>query len=203
MSVLAEFFKGSETQMGIFAPRGYVVALFPDLSATAKAERNLLDAGFPPDEVIAVPGDDVVQLVKEHASHSSVGTFVMQGLPGCSRPKRSTRTTISNWRPKEPDSWPCMPPAAPKNIEPGPSLSPPIPLSRGIIRFPASSISRAKLKARTLLDARLLWTTCRLRGQVNTSPDCRKRSARCENGEENRALPRLKFAHATTQRRSS
>ena len=31
MSVLAEFFKGSETQMGIFAPRGYVVALFPDL----------------------------------------------------------------------------------------------------------------------------------------------------------------------------
>ena len=37
MSVLAEFFKGSETQMGIFAPRGYVVALFPDLSAAAKA----------------------------------------------------------------------------------------------------------------------------------------------------------------------
>ncbi len=80
MSVLAEFFKGSANQMGIFAPRGYVVALFPDLSAAAKAERNLLDAGFPPDEVIAVPGDDVVQLAKEHASHSSVGTFVMQGL---------------------------------------------------------------------------------------------------------------------------
>ena len=80
MSVLAEFFKGSETQMGIFAPRGYVVALFPDLDAAAKAERSLLDAGFPPDEVIAVPGDDVVELVKEEASHSGVGTFLMQGL---------------------------------------------------------------------------------------------------------------------------
>ena len=80
MSVLAEFFKGSENQMGIFAPRGYVVALFPDLSAAMKAERNLLDAGFPPDEVIAVPGEDVVSLVKEHASHSGVGTLVMQGL---------------------------------------------------------------------------------------------------------------------------
>lgn len=80
MSVLDEFFKGSENQMGIFAPRGYVVALFPDLSGAMKAERNLLDAGFPPEEVIAVPGEDVVSLVKEHASHSGVGTFLMQGL---------------------------------------------------------------------------------------------------------------------------
>lgn len=80
MSVLAEFFKGSANQMGIFAPRGYVVALFPDLIAATKAERNLLDAGFPPDEVIAVSGEDVVALVKEHASHSGVGTFLMQGL---------------------------------------------------------------------------------------------------------------------------
>jgi len=80
MSVLAEFFRGSETQMGIFAPRGFVVALFPDLSAAVKAERSLVDAGFPPDEVIAVPGEDVVILVKEHASHTGVGTLLMQGL---------------------------------------------------------------------------------------------------------------------------
>ncbi len=80
MSVLAEFFKGSETQMGIFAPQGYVVALFPDLAAAMKAERNLLDGGFRADEVIAVPGEDVVKLVKEEASHAGVGTLVMQGL---------------------------------------------------------------------------------------------------------------------------
>jgi hypothetical protein len=80
VSVLAGFFKGSETQMGIFAPRGYLVALFRNLDAAAKAERNLLDAGFPPDEVIAVPGEDVVQLVKEEASHCGAGTFLMQGL---------------------------------------------------------------------------------------------------------------------------
>src|SRR5579862_2965235 len=80
MSVLAEFFKGSANQMGIFAPRGYVVALFPDLSSAMKAERNLLDAGYPPGEVIAAPGQDVVILVKEHASHCGVGTFLMQGL---------------------------------------------------------------------------------------------------------------------------
>lgn len=80
MSVLAEFFKGSETQMGVFAPQGYVVALFPDLEAAAKAERNLLEGGFSSDEVIAVPGADVVNLVKEEAKHAGVGTLVMQGL---------------------------------------------------------------------------------------------------------------------------
>ena len=80
MSVLAEFFKGSETHMGVFAPRGYIVALFTDFAFAERAERNLLDAGFAPDEVIAVPGEDVVNLVKEHAHKSGVGTLVMQGL---------------------------------------------------------------------------------------------------------------------------
>ena len=80
MSVLHEFFKGSETTMGIFAPRGYIIALFEDFATAEKAERSLLDAGFPPDEVIAVPGQDVVNLVKENAHNSGVGTMVMQGL---------------------------------------------------------------------------------------------------------------------------
>lgn len=80
MSVLAEFFRGSETQLGIFAPRQHLVALFPDLAAARKAERNLLDAGFREDEVIAVPGEDVVNLLKTHARHSGLGTFVMQEL---------------------------------------------------------------------------------------------------------------------------
>ncbi|MCU1335080.1 MAG: hypothetical protein JWO19_661 [Bryobacterales bacterium] len=80
MSVLAEFFKGSETQMGIFAPRDHLVALFPDYGVAHKAERNLLAAGFPESEVIAVPGEDVVNLVKEHARHVGLGALVMQQL---------------------------------------------------------------------------------------------------------------------------
>jgi len=80
VSVLAEFFKGSETHMGVFAPRGYIVALFPDFATAEKAERSLLDASFPSDEVIAVPGEDVVNLVKENAHKSGVATMVMQGL---------------------------------------------------------------------------------------------------------------------------
>jgi hypothetical protein len=80
VSVLADFFHGSETQLGIFAPRHYLIALFPDAVAAQRAERNLLNAGFPEHEVIAAPGEDVVELVKEHARHSSLGTFLMQEL---------------------------------------------------------------------------------------------------------------------------
>lgn len=80
MTVLAEFFKGAENQMGIFAPLGYLVALFPDLGAARRAERNLLDAGFHQEEVISVPGEDVVRLANEHARHSGLGSLLMQGL---------------------------------------------------------------------------------------------------------------------------
>ena len=80
MSVLADFFKGADTQLGIFAPRGHMVALFPDFPTAQKAERTLLDAGFAPDEVIAVPGDAVVELVNEHARHSGPADLLMQGL---------------------------------------------------------------------------------------------------------------------------
>jgi len=81
VSVLAEFFNGSENQMGIFAPLGYVIALFPDLATAKPAERILLDAGgFPQDEVISVHGEDVVNLANEHAKHTGLGTLLMQGL---------------------------------------------------------------------------------------------------------------------------
>jgi len=80
VSVLAEFFRGSETQLGIFAPRHHLVALFPDLAAARKAERNLLDAGFREDEVVAVPGEDVVDLLSDQARHSGLGTLIMQEL---------------------------------------------------------------------------------------------------------------------------
>jgi hypothetical protein len=80
LSALAAFFRGADTHLGIFSPRGHLIALFQDLTGAQKAERDLIDAGFPENEVIAAPGEAVVELVKEHAKHSGVGTFVMQGL---------------------------------------------------------------------------------------------------------------------------
>lgn len=80
MSVLADFFKGSENHLGIFDPYHYLIALFPDLAAAERAEQHLLGAGFRQEEVIAAPGDAVVSLAKEHARQSGLGTLLMQGL---------------------------------------------------------------------------------------------------------------------------
>jgi hypothetical protein len=80
VSVLCDFFQGSETHLGVFAPRHYLIALFPDAVAAHRAERNLLYAGFPEHQVIAAHGADVVELVKEHARHCSLGALLMQEL---------------------------------------------------------------------------------------------------------------------------
>jgi hypothetical protein len=80
VSVLADFFKGSGMHWGIFGPRDYLVALFPDLTSARKAERTLLDAGVPEADVIVTSGEDVVDLVQEHARHSGLATLLMQQL---------------------------------------------------------------------------------------------------------------------------
>jgi hypothetical protein len=80
VGVLADFFKGSETRLGIFDPHHYLIALFPDQAAARKAERSLLDAGFRDDQVVAAPGEQVVELVREHARNAGLVALVMQGL---------------------------------------------------------------------------------------------------------------------------
>jgi hypothetical protein len=66
--------------MGIFAPRGHLVALFSNYPTAHKAERSLLDAGFSETDVIAAPGEDVVDLVKEQARHHGIGALMVQEL---------------------------------------------------------------------------------------------------------------------------
>jgi hypothetical protein len=77
MSTLSTFFKGSETHLGVFYPRDYLIAAFPDLQAARDAEKRLLGAGFAADEVTAVAGDE---LRSEHAKHHSFFELFMQSL---------------------------------------------------------------------------------------------------------------------------
>ena len=78
MSVLAEFFQGSERHLGVFYPIGHIVAVFRDLKTAQAAARRLLDAGAPSSEVVAVPGDDFVQLASEHVKKESLFALFMQ-----------------------------------------------------------------------------------------------------------------------------
>jgi len=77
MSLLTGFFKESDTQLGVFYPKHYVIAVFRDSRAAQRAMKDLWEAGFAQDEAIAVTGQEFVDLAKEE---TGPGNFVMQAL---------------------------------------------------------------------------------------------------------------------------
>jgi len=77
MSLLTGFFKESDTQLGVFYPRHYLIAVFRDSRAAQTAVKELWTAGFPQDDAIAVAGQEFVDLAKEE---TGPGNFVMQAL---------------------------------------------------------------------------------------------------------------------------
>jgi len=77
MSTLKGFFKESDTQLGIFYPKHYLIAVFRHLETAQLAVKKLRLTGFSEDEAIAVAGQDVLELTGEE---SGLGNFVMQAL---------------------------------------------------------------------------------------------------------------------------
>jgi hypothetical protein len=77
MSLLTGFFKESDTQLGVFYPKHYLIAVFQDSRAAQQAVNHLWKAGFAQDEAIAVAGQEFLDLAKEE---TGPGNFVMQAL---------------------------------------------------------------------------------------------------------------------------
>jgi len=77
MSALTGFFKESDTQMGVFYPKHYLIAVFRNLETAQAAARKLRLAGFAEGEVIAVPGQEIIELTREE---TGPGGLVMQTL---------------------------------------------------------------------------------------------------------------------------
>jgi hypothetical protein len=77
MSSLTGFFKESDTQLGVFYPKHYLIAVFRDSRAAQQAVKELWTAGFAEDEAIAVAGQEFLDLAKEE---TGPGNFVMQAL---------------------------------------------------------------------------------------------------------------------------
>lgn len=46
MSVLSDFFKGSDTQLGVFYPRDYVICVFTSMEAAEKGRDNIAALGL-------------------------------------------------------------------------------------------------------------------------------------------------------------
>lgn len=80
LSRLSTFFQGTETRFGIFYPHNYVVAVFPTYESAQHAEAKMRQWGATPDEVIAVPGEDVVEWTEENLVRSGLWTVLMREL---------------------------------------------------------------------------------------------------------------------------
>ena len=80
MSTLTVFFKDSDSQFGIFYPRNYLMAVFPEMTAAEHAKHLLRDGGFQEDDVIAIPGAEVVRFAAELRTKDGVWSILMQQL---------------------------------------------------------------------------------------------------------------------------
>ena len=77
MSTLAGFFHGSDTQLGVFYPVHYLVAIFPTLREALLARETLVHSVEPDDHAIVVSGEDLVLFAEEHGQkHGLWGLFM-------------------------------------------------------------------------------------------------------------------------------
>lgn len=66
MNPLSEFFKETSNETGVFYPNHYLVAVFRDFTEAETAQQDLTSAGFLSENVIAVPGEEVVRFAESH-----------------------------------------------------------------------------------------------------------------------------------------
>jgi hypothetical protein len=69
VSIPATFFKEPHTALGVFYPRHYLIAAFRTLPDGQRVRKNLLNVGFPRDEVLLVSGPEFIDFEK-HESNS-------------------------------------------------------------------------------------------------------------------------------------
>lgn len=72
-NVLSGFFKESDTSMGVFYPKHYIVATFPSFEIAERGNFALRKAGFSEEEVLPVPGDEALDFF--HRFHDRVGIW--------------------------------------------------------------------------------------------------------------------------------
>lgn len=79
MTRISSFFKNGDTQVGVFYPTHYLLALFPNLADADTAKRQIQKAGFADNEVISASGDEVVSFAASHSVDDGIwGVFMRQ-----------------------------------------------------------------------------------------------------------------------------
>jgi hypothetical protein len=80
MTSLTNFFKESDSKLGVFYPKHYIIATFATFAQTQEASQSLRNAGFSEEEVLAIPGSEILKYFEEFQSHSGLWAGVMTML---------------------------------------------------------------------------------------------------------------------------
>lgn len=80
MSRLSTFFKDSDTEFGIFYPKHYLLAVFPNLADADRAKQELNHAGRVDEDVISVSGEEVVHFAEDHLLEDGLWGLLMTEL---------------------------------------------------------------------------------------------------------------------------
>lgn len=80
MSRLTAFFHGADTELSVFYPKGYLLAVFPTLEDAHRVMREFRNSGRGEDEMIAVSGPEAIQFAEDHLIQDGLWGAVMTGL---------------------------------------------------------------------------------------------------------------------------
>jgi hypothetical protein len=80
MTTLTNFFKESDSNLGVFYPKHYLIATFSTFDKTKLAAQALRKAGFSDDEVLAISGGEILQYFEEFRANCGLWAGVMTML---------------------------------------------------------------------------------------------------------------------------
>lgn len=77
---LSNFFKESDSSLGVFHPKHYLIATFATYSTAQDAHQALQNTGIPEDEVLLATGADVLEFFKQFREDAGVWGIAMRSL---------------------------------------------------------------------------------------------------------------------------
>jgi hypothetical protein len=80
MTTLTNFFKESDSTLGVFYPKHYIIATFPTWVITLEAAQAMRAAGFSEDEMVAIPASELLKYFEEFRANSGMWAGVMSML---------------------------------------------------------------------------------------------------------------------------
>lgn len=80
MTRLTAFFPAADNMFGVFYPKHYLLAVYPDEAAARAAGEELREAGWSEESLLTASGDEVLQFAEEHLEKGGLSGLLMAEL---------------------------------------------------------------------------------------------------------------------------